>query len=247
MRGMYDRNAHGIEGMGWPDHSRYETTVSLISKDASLYFTATISFWIWWDGVEQAPPAWKDIAGTSIIQRAEKISEQYRLTAAERMRAEVNTALVRWDQSNLRPLRVRGHCVSVEVAPEDLAAVQEDEQSFQQHVIRSWYEQRRQHELEQMCSLLRDPLRATAWWLLNNPDTPPNVVPIAQQFQELRNLLALEEREEQAEPESPGALVDELLNTSNGSVHTRMVHMLERCFSGYGRDDLANRLQTGIE
>lgn len=89
-----------------------------------------------------------------------------------------------------------------------------------------------------MCSLLLDPLRATAWWLLDNRENPEQLVAIAQTFQELRGILASEKR-----PDTAGQLLDELLETSDEAVRTRLVSLLQKAFTEYGREELTARLK----
>lgn len=90
-----------------------------------------------------------------------------------------------------------------------------------------------------MCSLLLNPLRATAWWLLDNQNNPTEAVTAAQKFRELRSLLRPEEQSDSA-----GTLVDELLESADESVHAHMVRRLRHCFHEYQREDLIARLPT---
>ncbi|WP_037295651.1 hypothetical protein [Saccharomonospora azurea] len=238
LRGWWHRRyADEIAAPAHQDH--YRATLQLASADNSLYFSADIVLWAWWSVRDKIPESLWDIARSGITHRAEEVSTRYRLTAAERVRAELNTALASWRPVGQSQVHARGHCVSVGADPELMAAVAEHEQSLQQQVVMSWSEQRLQRQREQMCSLLLDPLQATAWWLLSNQDKAGDVLAVATTFQELQRILAPAKQSESA-----GKLVDELLATKDGAVKARAVHTLKKFLLSYERQDLADQLQV---
>ncbi|MCX2729484.1 hypothetical protein OOZ19_04480 [Saccharopolyspora sp. NFXS83] len=222
---------------GWPHDSRSDTSQALPSADGHMHFHAKISFWTWWDGTEPSPPALLDIAKAGIIRRAEKVSVRRSITDCDRLRTELNTELMNWEAVAETQVHVRGHCTSVDADPDLIAAVDEHEQAIRRHVVQSWYEERRKQQQNQMCSLILDPLRATAWWLLDNQDKPEEAVTIAQNFQELRNILKPAEQ-----TDTPGKLVDELLIPADEAVRHRVIQFVRNCFQELHRDDLAARL-----
>ncbi|WP_223839113.1 hypothetical protein [Saccharopolyspora pogona] len=92
-----------------------------------------------------------------------------------------------------------------------------------------------------MCAQLLDPLRATAWWFLDNTDKPTEAVEVARHFRELRELLL---PEEPPDPDTVGKLVDELLSSAEPPVRRHLIHTLRRAFTGFERQDLAERLTS---
>lgn len=211
--------------------------VSLPSIDEPLHFNATISFEARWGGNAPAPPSLHDIAWTGIVHRAEEISRLRALTAAERLRAELNAALLAWRGVGGTDVYARGQCSSVEADADLATAVAEREKAQCQQAVLSWRSHERWHQEERMRSLLLDPLRATASWFLDNQDKPEHVVEVARTFRELRVVLAPEER-----ADSAGQLLDDLLGSTDEAVRFRVVSKLRNAFVQYDREDLAARL-----
>lgn len=238
LRGWWQRRAvDEVAGPATQDHGR--ATLQLASADGCLYFSADIAFWAWWGGGDETSASLWDIARSGITDRAEAVSTRHRLTATERVRAELNTALVSWKPVGHTPAQARGHCVSVQADPELLAAVAEHEQSVRQQVVISWNEQRIKQRREQMCSLLLDPLQATAWWLQDNQDKVGDVLTVAKTFQELQEVV-----KPAAESASAGKLIDDLLDTKDKAVKAHAVHTLRKFFLAYEREDLAAQLSA---
>lgn len=238
LRGWWHR-FYTTEDAGSANQDHVRATLHLVSADNSLYFTADIAFRARWGGNDKVPEGLWDIARSGITHRAEEVSRQYRLTASERVRAELNAALAPWKPVGQSHVHACGHCASVTADPELMTAVAEHEQSVRQQVVISWSEQRIKQRREQMCSLLLDPLQATAWWLLNNQDKVGEVLAVAKEFQELQQVLAPAEQSGSA-----GKLVDELLDTKDEAVKAHALHTLRRFFLSYEREDLAARIQT---
>lgn len=241
FRGWWNR-LYADENAGPVNQEPLRGALQLASADNFLYFTADIAFWVHCGSSDKVPDIesmW-DIARTGITHRAEEVSTQYRLIATERVRAELNVVLGPWRPVGQSPVQARGRCFSVTADPELVAAVAEHERSKSQQLVISWDEQRRQQQRRQMCSLLLDPLQATAWWLLDNPDKVSEVLEVAKTFQEVQNIL-----EPATTPsESAGKLVDELLTTKDEALRAGAIHTLKKFFLSYGREDLAAQLQV---
>ena len=231
--------ANGDTGIGWPRNGQSLVTLKLVSADEALHFNANISFWARWVGPEAAPPALLDVAKTGILHRAENVSSRHRLTAAERLKGELNTALLNWETVASSSVQARGYCVSIEVVPELLAIVEEHQESVRQRIVLSSQDLRRRHQQDEMISLILDPLRATASWLRDNQDKPEAAVKVAQNFQELRDSLVAE-----IQPDSAGKLVDEFLTEADDAVRSRTARLLRNFFHKHERGDLAARLPS---
>ncbi len=226
----------------WEPHTCAEVEFTLPSADDRLHFDVSVSVEARWGGVGPLPPSLLDIAREGMARRAEQVSAQRALTASERLRGELNTALFRWERVAATDVHARGRCVSVDVDEELVAAVEMREQAQRRHVAMSWRDQQRRHDREHMCAVLLDPLRATASWFLDNQDKPEQVATIAQSFQEARNVLAPEQQQDSA-----GKLVDELLGTADEAMRDHLVRTLRKAFAEYGRQDLMTRLETPRE
>ncbi|EIE98454.1 hypothetical protein SacglDRAFT_01534 [Saccharomonospora glauca K62] len=240
LRGWWHR-FQDYESPGSESQDHVQVSIQLASVDDSLYFTAEIAFWAWWNGGGRMPDresVW-DIARSGITRRAEEVSTRHRLTATERVRAELNEALLAWKPVGGSYVRARGRCLAVTADPELVEAVAAHERSKSQQLMISWSEQRRQQQREQMSSLLLDPLRATAWWLLNNQEKATEVKEVATTFLELQGML-----KPAARTESAGKLVDEFLDTKDAAIKVHFLHTLKKCFLGYDREDLATRLSA---
>lgn len=239
LRGWWQRrdSEEAADGPVNPQPSR--STFELASADDAMRFTADVVFWPWWGGNDKAPESLWDVARSGIIRRAEEVSTQYRLTATERVRSELNAALLPWQPVGESHVHARGVCMAVTADPELVEAVAEHERSQSQQLVLSWTEQRRRKQREQLCSLLLDPLQATAWWLLDNPNGIGEVVTVARMFRETESILGPAERSQSA-----GTLVDELLERLDNAVRERAVETLQKFFVGYEREDLAARLSS---
>jgi hypothetical protein len=236
LRGWWRR--YSEEVAAGPVSQQYsQAAYQLPSADNNLHFVADLGVLAWWGGKGEAPESLWDIARSGIVRRAEKISSQYRLTAADRVRAEINAALITWQPVGQSHVHARGQCVSVTADPDLVAAVADDERNKAQQLVVSWSEQRRRQQREHMCSLLLDPLQATAWWLLDNPGRANEVVSVAETFLKVQSILAPAARDATA-----GRLVDELLDSKDDAVRVHFVESLRRLFMGYEREDLAARL-----
>ena len=237
-REIREQLADGASG-GRPHSNRSSVQLRIPSADEALHFGVNVTFSGRWEGAAPAPPTLLEIAEAGIARRAERISVGYRLTASSRVKTELNATLVNWEPVTGTHASAWGHCESIEVDPELLTAVEEHEEAVRRQAVMSWDVERRRQQAEQMSSVILDPLRATAWWMLDNQDKPLEAVEVAQQFQRLRTVLEPEEQ-----PDSAGTLVDQLLATADGAVRNRMMSILRNSFHEYQRDDLAARLDS---
>ncbi|MBE9375369.1 hypothetical protein IQ251_13025 [Saccharopolyspora sp. HNM0983] len=217
-------------------NAEHTATLDLPSADPTLPFATTVTVFAWC-GSADAEPSASDIALAGIARRAEPVAARHRLTASERVRAELNTALLHWEPVSDSRVQARAQCTVVDVDPDLVTAVREREQAERRNAVLSWNDQRREQQQQDMCSLIRDPLRATAWWLLDHHDEPEQAVPVAQKFRELRDILVTEER-----ADSPGTLVDDLLATDDGAIRDYLLTRLRGVFGHYRRSDLTDRL-----
>lgn len=240
LRGWWQRrDSEEAAAVGPVNPQAARATCELASADEAMPFTAHFVFWPWWGGSDRAPESLWDVARSGIIRRAEKVSTQYRLTATERVRSELNAALLPWQPVGESHVHARGVCVSVTADPELVEAVAVHEKGQRLRLVTSWTEQRRRQQREQLCSLLLDPLQATAWWLLENPDKSDELVSVAQMFREVQSILTPPERSQSA-----GTLLDELLETKDDAVRVRVIMTLRKFFLSYEREDLAARLSA---
>ncbi|SFT36640.1 hypothetical protein SAMN04487904_101517 [Actinopolyspora lacussalsi subsp. righensis] len=231
-------SSNGEDSFEGPCSDRSSTDgLSLPSADEPLHFDVSLSLEAYWGGNVPAPSALMDIAWAGLIHRAAEVSRQHALTATERLRVELNAALVVWWRVGGTNVYVRGQCSSVDADAELVAAVAAREEATRRHVALSWQNQQRSNQEERMCSVLLDPLRATASWFLDNQDKPEQVVAVAQQFHELREVMSTATRSE-----SVGQLVDKLLVATDETVHLRVISTLRKVFINYNREDLAARL-----
>ncbi|WP_197289793.1 hypothetical protein [Saccharothrix sp. NRRL B-16348] len=214
-----------------------EVTMSLPSADKPLPFHVTL--------VVEAkcpedppPPALLDIANEGVARRAERLSGQYALTAADRLRGALSTALNGWHHVPGTGVLARGHCTSVDVDAELVAAVAAREEADRRWFAASWQDERRAQQAEQMRSRLLDPLRATAWWFLDHQAEPERLEDVARAFDKAREVLAPKDT-----PDSPGRLVDDMLAAHDPAVRTSLARYLERFFAEYSREDLVIRLK----
>lgn len=209
----------------------------LPSADESLHFNVGLSLEARWDGNASAPSSASDIAWAGIIRRAEEVSRQHALTATDRLRVELSAALAEWRRVDGTNVFARGQCASTYADEELVAAVAAREETARRHVALSWQSQQRTHQEERMCSVLLDPLRATASWFLDNQDKPEKVVTVAEQFRDLQDILNTATRSE-----SPGRFVDEMLAAADQEERILLVNTLQKMLTKYGREDLSARL-----
>jgi hypothetical protein len=220
-----------------PPHVTATTRLSLPSVDDRLRFTVTVFVEVRWGGADQAPPALLDIALHGVARRADFVARRYPLTAQERLRYELNADLHRWEQVLETRAMARGHCVSVDTDEELVTAVAAREEAARRQLVGSWVEEQRTQRTERMSTLLLDPLRATAAWFLENQDKPEQVVKTANEFKKLQEVLAPEQG-----PDSPGALLDELLTTTDEPGRLRTLTILKNLLGRNERHDLAARV-----
>ncbi|WP_007025912.1 hypothetical protein [Saccharomonospora iraqiensis] len=223
-----------------PQAVRAELT--LPSADDYLRFTVTVRAEARWRGAGQAPPALTDVAAAGLSRRGEVVSREYTLTEARRVRGELNRVLLNWeDVPATGGVQARAVCEEVVADPDLVAAVAERERIAGKATVRSWQREQPGYHFEQECALIRDPLRGTARWMLDNPGRPADAVQVAQQLTALRDLLAPVPEQR---PESAGRLVDELLDDSDEACRDRLLRTLEKIFAEYGRPELADRLPS---
>jgi hypothetical protein len=214
----------------------------LPSTHDSLPFQATVSVEARWAGITPVPAGLAGIARMGIAQRAEAVSLRHALTAIDRLRGELDVALLHWAEVADTKVHARAHCVSLDADEELTAAVAVHEAGMRRRTVLSWQGEQRARNTEHMSSLLLDPLRATASWFLDNQDNPEHVVTIARTFRELRDVLAPGER-----GDSPGMLVDDLLMAADEPLRQRAILLLGRLFADSGRTDLLDRLKATEE
>ncbi|MEU4744247.1 hypothetical protein AB0G02_27810, partial [Actinosynnema sp. NPDC023658] len=165
-----------------------EMTLSLPSVDELLPFEVHLVVEAKWPD-DSPPPAWLDIARHGVALRAERLSRQRALTEAVRLRDGLSTVLHRWQHVPGTGVLARGHCTSVDVDHELVAMVKAREEAARRWFAASWQDERRAQQAEQMRSRLLDPLRATAWWFLDNQDKPDRLAEVAQAFETARDAL----------------------------------------------------------
>ncbi|MBP2329901.1 hypothetical protein JOF56_010286 [Kibdelosporangium banguiense] len=214
----------------------WEITLSLPSSDEILRFEAHFAIEAKWQG-DEPPPSLPDIAREGIAYRAERLSRRHTLTAAERLRGALSVALCQWLPVRGTEALARGHCVSVDADTELIAAVAAREEAASRRFAFSWQDERRAHQAEQMRSQLLDPLRATAWWLMENQDKPERVVEIARAFKDARDALAPEDL-----PDSPGRIFDGMMAVPDPAAKAYQLGILRKLISESGREDLRARL-----
>ncbi|MFR9727943.1 hypothetical protein ACL03H_01860 [Saccharopolyspora sp. MS10] len=209
---------------------------SLPSADGSFRFAAVIAFTVRSGEAEPDDPAVLDLARTGIARRAEAVSTRFRLTEENRVKGELTTALWSWEA--LAGCSVRGRCVSIDTDVELVEQIAEFEKWERRRSVLAWQARQRKEQEERMRSLVVDPIGATARWFLDNQDKPRDVVAVAGEFQKLRSLLLPEEQ-----ADSPGALVDDLLDNLSEEAHRdHLIRTLRKWFTHFGRDDLGARL-----
>lgn len=233
-------DARGTHECG--DEHRRSVQLPLASADEGLHFTADLELRFRPDDTEAQLVELIDLAELDVLQRAEGISRLHRLNACERVRLEVNAELLRWELVGDARVRVRGRCTAMTADPDLVAAVAEDEKLEHQRLISSW-RARRQHQRErEMASMLLDPLRATASWLLQHEGTPDEALAAAQRYSEVREVLSPAEQ-----VDTPGLLVDELLTEADQPIRKHARDWLATWLRRYGSDQLAERLGTSEE
>jgi hypothetical protein len=216
-------------------------TMSLPSADESLSFKVT--FVVEAKCPEGPPtPALLDIASEGVARRAERLSSRHALTAADRLRGALSMALNGWHHVPGTGVLARGRCTSVDADAELVAAVAAREEADRRWFAASWRDERRAQQAEQMRSRLLDPLRATAWWFLDNQAEPERLEDVARAFEKARTVLAPQDI-----PDSPGRLVDDMLAAHDPAVRTSLARYLERFFAEYNREDLVTRLKRWQE
>ncbi|MEV0705143.1 hypothetical protein AB0I53_45515 [Saccharopolyspora sp. NPDC050389] len=193
-----------------------------------------------WAGAGAAPPSARDIAREGVVRRAEELSRNRRLTECQRLHGELAVALLRWKPVEDTLVSSRAHCISVDAAPELVAAVAAREDSANHQVVLSWQHEQREHQAKRLQSLITDPLRATAWWFAANQDKPAELVQVATEFQQLRTILT---HEEEADEDSAGHLVDEFLNAVDVADQLYLLQILRKLFGDHGRSDLVERIE----
>ncbi len=213
--------------------------VTISSADKYLRFSVTLRVEGRWTGTGQAPHALLDVARAGITHRAEAVSRDHTLTATERLRSELNRVLLPWQDVDKTSVQARAVCETVVADPDLVAAVAEREQAVGMATVGSWQSRQPTYHVEQECALIRDPLRGTARWMVDNPGRPDDAVQVARQLTALRDLLAPPTDEH---PESPGRLLDELLETTDEACRDRLATTLSKIFVQYGRQGLADRL-----
>ncbi|GGI86341.1 hypothetical protein GCM10011581_24300 [Saccharopolyspora subtropica] len=218
--------------------ARSDHPLLLRSSDPALYFDVKLSVEFTWTGTGPAPLTAGDIAVRGVARRAEEVSKLRALTECERLRAELNIALLHWEPVAMTGVHARAHCVSVEADPELIAGVAAREETIRRRTVLSWQREQREDEVRWLGSLITDPLRATAWWFADNLDKPDQLVKVAQDFQLLRTTL------EPEQSDSAGRLVDEFLDDADKAERMWLLETLLNAFGTYGRSDLADRLRT---
>ncbi|GAA4875459.1 hypothetical protein [Saccharopolyspora cebuensis] len=214
---------------------RVETELVLSSADCALQFTAALVV----EGAsEQEPPpaSLLQIAREGIWRRAEDISRERKLTEAERLLGQLNEVLIPWQPISNTLVQARAHCHSVDADPGLVAAVAARDEAIKQELIDAWKHDRRSMGERRMQVLLTDPLQATAWWFVDNPDKTDQLPHVAERFRSLRALLAPEQQD------SAGRLLNELWEELNDGARAHAERVLSTLFDQYGRRDLGARL-----
>jgi hypothetical protein len=211
----------------------------LPSADSPLCFTALVFVHACWTGPAPAPPALLDIARGDINRRARDVGRCYPLTASDQLRFALNTALYRWGEVHGIPVRASGYCERIHADPELVDAVAAKEAAARRRLVRTWLDEQRAIETEQMTTLILDPLRATASWYMDNPDKPEQAVSIAEKFQELRRRLLPEQK-----ADSPGTLMDDLLTAADDVKRSYLHDRIGQLFKVSDREDLVMRLES---
>src|SRR5699024_6673568 len=98
----------------------------LPSADRALPFSVTVTVYTWWSIVE-AETTSSDVALAGIARRAEQVSARHRLTACERVRCELNAALLHWETVSESGVQARAQCISVDADADLMTAVHERE------------------------------------------------------------------------------------------------------------------------
>ncbi|WP_019819526.1 hypothetical protein [Saccharomonospora saliphila] len=227
-----------------PFRQAIRVTVTVPSADEYLRFSVTMRVEGRWTGPGQAPHALLDVARAGITHRAEVVSREYTLTTTERLRSELNRVLLTWQDVDETGVQARAVCEHADADPALVDAVAERERAVGMATVRAWQRQQPSYHVEQECALIRDPLRGTARWIVENPGRPDDAVQVARQLTTLRDLLAPATDER---PESPGRLLDELLDGTEEACRDRLATTLRKLFVEYGRPDLADRLPSGPE
>ncbi|MFC5289839.1 hypothetical protein ACFPM7_22525 [Actinokineospora guangxiensis] len=214
------------------DHAA-EMAVRLASADETLTFDVRLL-------VEAKSPhassqsTLLDIAGEGVVRRAERISRQYTVTDAIRLRGALTTALHSWCVVPGTGVLSRGRCTSIDVDAEIVASVAARELAEKRSFAASWQDERRVQQAEQVRSRLLDPLRATAWWFVENQDKPERLEEVALAFDKARAILA-----PTAASDSPGQLIDNIVATSDPAAKCNLLRFLVRFCRDYQREELA--------
>ena len=217
------------------------------SVHPQFYFEANLAVEYRLDGTGSNLPADAlQIAKAGILRRVERIASDIPITQTLRLGSELAIQLHQPMLIPGTPVFAWARCEAITVDQHCLEAVQRRERDTQDVLVQRWIWESQEYRIRYLDSLIGDPKRAFAWWMLRNEDKIDSMVGVAEQFKALRNTLTEElyQPEPVTVPQSSEPTMASLVDTlwTELSEHDREVagHYLIKMFEGCRKPDLAD-------